>query len=107
NCNTLGTVLSQAILGIDLKSIKKNIAYRIIEDALYQSNIRWNIANRIDNYGGNYFDVKPCEAWAKCEAKNLLQKEYSKLNLSKALPLKINNVDFPWKRMFEVNFDLL
>lgn len=107
NCNTLGTVLSQAILGIDSKSIKKNIAYRIIEDALYQSNIRWNIANRIDNYGGNYFDVKPCEAWAKCEAKNLLQKEYSKLNLSKALPLKINNVDFPWKRMFEVNFDLL
>ncbi|WEV63576.1 DUF4127 family protein [Bifidobacterium sp. ESL0732] len=107
NCNTLGTVLSQAVIADSQNpQTSANLVYRLIEDTFYQTKTRWTIAGRAKEHGGSYEDIMPCNDWAETETKSDLQKQYNKTKLSKTLPACIRTVRFPWKRLFEINLDV-
>lgn len=108
NSNTVGTALSQAIVGKQNSvCTRRNVAYRIIEDALYQSSVRWRVTEKIGLHGGSYGDVLPCRKWAEDCVRDMLQTSYSRLKLSHRLPCSIREVRFPWNRMFEIDMDLV
>lgn len=107
-CNALGTTLSQAIVGSDGSPlIKKNLAYRIIEDALYQAHVRWVIDSKIEQHGGSYQDVCPCLKWACRTCRDLLNASYCQMNMSRLVDVHVESVVFPWSRLFEVSFQLV
>lgn len=107
NCNTLGTTLAQAIIGApDSPYRSRNLAYRIIEDVLYQTDVRWRVDAGLAAHGGTYQDVVPCMDWAVAAARERLQRQYDALALSRTLPASIDAVRFPWRRMFEIDMDL-
>lgn len=107
NCNTLGNTLAQAIVGVpDSPYRSRNLAYRLIDDVLYQTDVRWRVDAGLSERGGSYQDVVPCMDWAVTATRKQLQKEYDGLALSATLPARINAVRFPWRRMFEIDMDL-
>ena len=107
NCNTLGTALAQAILGRQgSEATRANLAYRVIEDFIYQTSVRWQVDVELANHGGNYMDVRPCMDWAVDQVRLKLQASYERLALSHEIPVNITTVRFPWCRMFEIDMDL-
>lgn len=106
NCNTLGTALSQAIIGTD-DSVSV-VVYRIIEDVLYQSMVRQNLSETLlQKLGLSYFELKDKQNEIERIIEYDLQDAYEELALSKVFPVKISNVYLPWDRMFELGFDLI
>ncbi|MBW3092064.1 DUF4127 family protein [Bifidobacterium sp. 82T10] len=107
--NTLGTALAQAIIadGAHVKADGRNLARRVIEDLLYQTEIRWLAEREAERHGGDYSDVTSCEPIMGEYVRRSLQQAYDRLHLSRDLPYAIRNVRFPWHRLFEVDFDLV
>lgn len=83
-----------------------NVAYRIIEDVFYQSIVRWQVDAQVSDHGGSYQDIGVCRRWAEDHTRNLLQHMVDETMLSKALPLQVARVSFPWRRLFEIDMNL-
>lgn len=124
--NSLGTVIAHAIVlsyyrssaaqGKEIQSIEKErirnsqafYLYRLIEDWGYQSMVREEIVrNHLANLGGDYFRIGHIriQVYELIEAK---LKEFITTYLQNLWPaeIKIDEVDLPWDRMFEVSFHL-
>lgn len=111
NCNTLGTTLAQMVLELTTEQVDRaqllaNLAYRVIEDAFYQTLVRWNCEELANQLGGTYFDIHTCEAQIEAFARQRLQEEYNLLNLSQKVRVTVNAVHFPWHRLFEIDMDI-
>lgn len=106
--NALGTTLAQAIVsdGTHAEADGQNLAHRVIEDLLYQTESRWLAEREAELHGGYYNDVTPCGSMMGEYVQEALQRAYSRLHMSQSLPYTIRNVRFPWHRLFEVDFDL-
>jgi hypothetical protein len=106
NCNTLGTVLSSGIYAFDSKDkskILKHLIYRLIEDVIYQANVRQNITNNfLPKYNLSYTELKGKEEYVEEKVEKLLLNEYNKYNLSNEYKLNNFKAYLPWRRMFEV-----
>lgn len=109
NCNTLGTVLSSGIysLNSNRESQIKHLLYRIVEDALYQANIRQRVINDyLPKNRLSYYNFNDKQDYVENTIKDLLLEEYNKLNIAKAFKIDINSVTTPWKRMFEIGMEI-
>lgn len=105
NCNTLGTVLSQALLG-DTQT-HTHLCYRIIEDVFYQSIVRSNIIDyHLPKLNLSYYDFQDKQAVVEILIQEQLQAHYDALNISKHLPVTIESIDMPWHRMFEIGMSM-
>lgn len=105
NCNTLGTVLSQAQIQEQLPV--HNIIYRIIEDGLYQTLVRRQIVeNDLVELGLGYYDFKDQQAIVEERIADALIKNYQKYHLSKKYPINKIHVNMPWIRMFEIGMNI-
>ncbi|MEH7234953.1 DUF4127 family protein [Bacillus sp. JJ1562] len=117
--NTLGTVISHTIIESYFnkqslvykarKSMSREFYYsRLVEDWGYQTIARKYVSTHdVTRLGGTYFDISN----QLDEIQNLIAKQLSVFienhlsNLSEG-KIILNNVYSPWKRMFEVGFEL-
>jgi len=104
NANTLGTTLAQAFVGNEINM--HNLAFRIIEDVLYQSDVR-HIVTEVDlkNMGISEKDVPVHADEIKKHIKKRLQEAYDNLVFSKKYPVEID-VTLPWERLFEIGLQI-
>ena len=104
NCNTLGTVLSQACLGANMH----NLLYRIIEDVCYQADVRHDVSNNDleEVFGIEDEFIEPKIKDVEAHVKMKLQKCYNALRISKNHPVSIKAIVLPWKRMFEIGMEI-
>jgi hypothetical protein len=107
--NTLGTCISQGIRYLHQGKDKHHIAFlikRYIEDIGYCNIVRTSVTNKLNQYGMNYFDVFE----QKGQASNLVNDELNSFVDQYLAEVKdlfvLENVNLPWKRMFEVDFDI-
>lgn len=110
NCNSLGTTLSSMVFNSykeeDIK--RKNVYYRLIEDVLYQSIIRKKVTNDyLPRNGLSYFELNGKENEVSTEIEEQLNKEIKKNFQFEKSNILISNVSLPWKRMFELDFNLI
>jgi len=104
NANTLGTTLSQALVGNEINM--HNVAFRIIEDILYQSDVRHVVEEvDLDAIGASIYNVPLHAEQIKEIIKKRLQDEYDKLAFSKKYPVEID-VTLPWGRLFEIGLQI-
>ncbi|WP_274363020.1 DUF4127 family protein [Paenibacillus thermotolerans] len=80
---------------------------RLLEDWGYQAIVRWDVAyNVVPALGGDYFTVGHIEEPVN-EALKQKMERFAKEYLSELAPdLQLNHVHLPWKRMFEIGFDV-
>ena len=103
NCNTTGTVLTQALLG---KNAVNNTIYHVIEDCFYQSIVRQDVIEHdLNELGLSYYDFKDMQNEVENRIGNKLLLLYNQLQLSKKYPIKDINVYLPWHRMFEIGLN--
>ncbi|HLR03300.1 MAG TPA: DUF4127 family protein [Virgibacillus sp.] len=113
--NTLGTVIAFSIIrsyertrSDDSKQDDLFFYYRIIEDWGYQSLIRQEVTQSyLEELGGNYFDISMVESEVKRLVHDKLTHFINSYLHHCDHKIEIANVGFPWKRMFEVEFDLV
>ena len=104
NANTLGTTLSQALVGNEINM--HNLAFRIIEDVLYQSDVRHVISEvDLEKIGANHHNIPLHADKIKEIIKKRLQEAYNKLAFSKKYPVEID-VTLPWERLFEIGLQI-
>lgn len=104
HCNSLGTTLSQAFIG---QNNKVHLCYRLIEDVFYQSLVRKDVVNHIlPSLHLSYYDFKNQQKQVEDIIQDKLQTYYNSLKISHQYPVRILNVDMPWKRMFEIGMDI-
>ncbi len=109
NCNTLGTVIASGIYALESENNSKikHLVYRIIEDAFYQSIVRQRVAREyLPKMNLSYYDFKTKQEEVENTIRDLLIEEYNKLISSKEVDFKLNKVETPWKRMFEIGMDI-
>lgn len=107
NCNSLGTVLSQSVIGTNHSKVQYHVIYRILEDVFYQAIIRLDIVeNILPTYGITYYDFKDQQEVVEENIALQLVKQYQKLQISKLISIDSLNVWMPWKRMFEIGMEL-
>ncbi len=108
NANSLGSALATGLVKRDVDTILKNVAYHIIEDYIYQSNLRIKITkNVLSNYEElNYFTLKNKANEIIKKEKKLIEKEMTKINFFKHFELKDFNIYHPWNRMFEIGIKM-
>ncbi|WP_200411668.1 DUF4127 family protein [Virgibacillus salexigens] len=106
NCNTLGTTLSQGVIGQNGYSerLQENIIYHLLDDYFYQAEIRKELTTKfLPNHNLSYFDLK--------NKADLVNKErdrrmicYFTEKIKNSFP-QINIEELytyaPWNRMFE------
>ncbi|MDY0139761.1 MAG: DUF4127 family protein, partial [Candidatus Izemoplasmatales bacterium] len=88
---------------------KEHLAFlikRYIEDIGYCNLVRTSVTKKLGDLGMNYFDVHEQEG----KAAKLVEKELQDFIDEHLEELKLQfdmvNVNMPWKRMFEVDFDI-
>ncbi|TDL83215.1 DUF4127 family protein [Peribacillus frigoritolerans] len=111
NCNTLGTTISQGVVSLNGKSdiIQENIIYHILDDYLYQSEIRMDmVADYLPTHNLTYFDLKNKASLVNRERDKRLYTRYKEMILYsfKEMELKEINTHSPWNRMFECGMTL-
>lgn len=107
NCNTLGTVLAQALVGRDHDEVVRNTCYRIIEDVFYQAQVRPQVvAEDLPARGLGYYDFKGQESSISELIRDRLQARYDAMELAQHFPLSIELVYMPWHRMFEIGMEI-
>lgn len=108
NANTLGTVLADAILSVNSNNYSlHHLLYRYIEDVLYQSEVRQTvIVKDLPQLGYKDYQLDKEKAEVNKVIQRRLEKSFKQLQLSQQVPVKIENISLPWKRMFELSFDL-
>jgi hypothetical protein len=107
--NTLGTCIAQGIRywlqGFDDSHLAFLIK-RYIEDIGYCNIVRTSVTKQLEKHGMNYFNVLETKGLAA----SLVEKELSDFITRHLCELEndflIENVNLPWKRMFEVDFDI-
>lgn len=108
-CNSLGTALNMAFLSDKITEItQKNIAYRLIEDYGFQSIVKEKtIKIYLDQIGASYYNFNSKDELIHSYIKNELAEIWANtLQQSFNFDIKIKNVSMPWKRMFEVDFEI-
>jgi hypothetical protein len=107
--NTLGTCIAQGIRYLQKGYDSDHLAFlikRYIEDIGYCNVVRKSVTNKLDKLGMNYFDVKE----QKGEAAKMVESELKEFIDNHLAEIKsefeIKNINLPWKRMFEVDFDI-
>ena len=107
--NTLGTCIAQGIRYLQKGFDKEHLAFlikRYIEDIGYCNLVRTSVTKKLGDLGMNYFDVHE----QKGKAAKLVEKELQDFIDEHLEELKLQfdmvNVNMPWKRMFEVDFDI-
>ncbi|GAA4827060.1 DUF4127 family protein [Algivirga pacifica] len=112
NCNTIGTVLSTAIIGKDTdqqEMIDKNKIYHLLEGWAYQSEVRMKMVKEyLPTLGASYYDFNGQEATINIEMESriracwtdMMQQSFQKYHLEQV------KVYSPWHRMFEIGIDL-
>ncbi|MBO3092981.1 DUF4127 family protein [Schleiferilactobacillus harbinensis] len=111
NANTLGTVLADSLLKLDSAPAAVNpvyLAYRIVEDVLYQTVVRQTVLNDVlprMNVQDYHLGVKEEQVTAVIAEQ--LNAAYGKMAVSREVPVTVTNVALPWHRLFEINFDLV
>jgi hypothetical protein len=117
--NTLGTVIAHAIVESyyrkmetqneeRLRKSEEFYLSRLLEDWGYQAIIRADIAaNHLEALGGNYFDVAAIQGEVS-ELIQLKMENFMHEYLQDLCPerIRLEHVHLPWKRMFEVGFNL-
>lgn len=104
NCNSTGTILCQLEIG---QNVLANNVYRLIEDGIYQSEIRQDVLkNVLPKLGLSYYNFKDKEKQVDEVIGKRLLKEYNKLKISKEFSVKEIKVITPWHRMFEIGMML-
>ncbi|MFV0392815.1 MAG: DUF4127 family protein [Coprobacillaceae bacterium] len=107
NCNTLGTVLSQSVLGQQSDKIRYHVIYRILEDVFYQANSRLDIIeNVLPKHQLSYYDFKDKQSLVEETIAKKLIEQYNELKISKTYPVQSLQIYMPWKRMFEIGMNL-
>lgn len=116
--NTLGTVIAHTIIEsyykkseLEEERTRKSREFyfaRLVEDWGYQTIVRKDVAtNELPRLGGTYFDISNQLHEVQGLIKERLQ-VFIEENLSNIIEgkLVLHDVYSPWKRMFEVGFDL-
>lgn len=107
NCNTLGTVLAQALVGTNQDEIVRNTCYRIIEDVYYQALVRPRVvAEELPSLGLGYYDFADREELVADIIRADLQGRFDELGLARSCPTHIERVYMPWHRMFEIGMEI-
>ena len=107
--NALGTAVAQGTQFFYTGKTKQHTKFlikRYVEDIGYQCVVRTAVRTVINNYGLDYFDVKEVKGLgAKLIEEGLLKfiEEHLKPIKEKFI---LRNVNLPWKRKFEVDFDI-
>lgn len=106
NCNSLGTTLAALVYNHAAPARGLPfLMYRYIEDVFYQASVRQRVTQEfLPTIGATYFDLKGQEDLVSDEVEKLLNKEL--FSHSFAHHITVNNVSLPWKRMFELSFDV-
>ena len=107
--NALGTAIGQGIqfwYNGKTKQHKQFLIKRYVEDLGYCAIVRQDVDNQLSQYGMNYFDVFEKTGIAS----GLVDKGLNDFIATQLKPIagsfKLKNVNLPWKRMFEVDFDI-
>ncbi|HBP25539.1 MAG TPA: hypothetical protein DD618_01105 [Acholeplasmatales bacterium] len=105
--NSLGTTISQAMNYLysgNTESHQAFLAKRYLEDAGYCGSVRAKVAERLKEYGMDYFNVKEKTGIASRMVFEELEKFAAEHLPSIYDSFEIDDVNLPWKRMFEVGF---
>lgn len=117
--NTLGTVIAHAIVEsyyrkngesdpVRERCSEAFYLSRLLEDWGYQAIIRAEVAKRLPDIGGGYFDVSNVHDQVtktiRKEMEAFMAEYWRDLRLER---VRLERVAMPWKRMFEVEFDLM
>lgn len=111
NCNTLGTTISQGVIGQfgHSNKIQENIIYHLLDDFLYQTEIRMQmVSDYLPKHDLNYFDLKRKADIVNQERDKRLQNSFNKEFVHSFQHVKIEQLKTyaPWNRMFECGIDL-
>ncbi len=108
NANTLGTVLAAAILGHDTgHSLLRHMIYRYIEDVCYQTVVRQVVqVKELPKLGVVDYNLEKKLPEVCGAIQTRLSELYHTWHLSTKIPVTISAVALPWRRLFEVDFDL-
>lgn len=119
--NTLGTVISHALIASCYRSqgdaqakekaaaaSRRFLFYRLMEDWGYQSSVRKSVcAEDLPRLGGSYFNLEGIQQEVEAIIERKLR-EFRQEYLS-GWPddsLELANVHLPWRRMFEIGFEV-
>lgn len=108
NGNTLGTVLSAGVVSFYGKADKEFLIYRLVEDCAYQALVRQQVIKELPEQGIEYYNFKDKTQWVENRTKELLN-DFINNKLIKGFKdndFSVSKVEFPWKRMFEVDLDI-
>lgn len=109
NCNSLGTTLCGLVFNHFKKpeDAFKQVCYRLIEDVLYQSDIRQQvISDYLPLHGLSYFELKDQDNEVSSEIERRLNGIIQETDVFCEHQLAISRVRLPWSRMFELDFDV-
>lgn len=107
--NSLGTTISQSMIYLYFGNTEYHQAFlakRYLEDAGYCGSVRAKVTEKLKEYGMDYFNVKEKTGIAS----RMIYEELSKF-AAEHLPsinkdFEISDLNLPWKRMFEVGFNV-
>ncbi|MGD1823440.1 MAG: DUF4127 family protein [Pleomorphochaeta sp.] len=106
--NTIGTAISSGIIQFlfgSEKSKEKLLFYRIADDYAYQSIVRKKYNNLLEGIAKNtYIHIDNNDLELRNKIKNDLMIELN--NLYKKSPYEIEDIIFPWSRLFEVDIKI-
>ncbi|WP_066195731.1 DUF4127 family protein [Gracilibacillus timonensis] len=111
NGNTLGTTISQGVLGLshtNTLKIKENIIYHLLDDYFYQAELRMKLAEEIlPAYQLTYFDLKDQAEMIDRTRDKLLLERFRETITNSFNQTSINIQTYaPWNRMFECGIEL-
>ncbi|UJL45775.1 DUF4127 family protein [Virgibacillus sp. NKC19-16] len=111
NCNTLGTTISQGVIGQfgNADRIKENIMYHLLDDYFYQAEIRMEmVSDFLLTHNLSYFDLKDKAKLVNLERdQRLLSRFQAEIkNSFKHSEIEELHTYAPWNRMFECGIEL-
>lgn len=112
--NSVGSVVAAAVAQViatrrghlDDDARMALLLTRLVEDYAYQAVLRTELQRGLGRSAGDVFDDPSEEAHVVARIEGALQKELDRLADS-AGPWRITNVHLPWRRTFEIGFDLV
>lgn len=110
-CNTIGTSLAQGALACGAparEALVKNVAYHVVDDALYQSDVRWWLERQLAELGLTYFDLGSAADEIGRRAAGRLQGLLERAcgRSFRTHPALVESIAFPWNRLFEIEASL-
>ncbi|MCM3478555.1 DUF4127 family protein [Caldibacillus thermoamylovorans] len=111
NCNTLGTTISQGVIGSkdSFDKLQENLIYHLLDDYFYQSEIRMEmVEDFLAEHQLNYFDLKNKAELVNKERNKRLIQRFSEEIKNSFLQVNLEEVKTfaPWNRMFECGIEL-